>query len=111
MSAPGGGSTSGGHSLGALAELGECAKPRPFLRRGAGTGGARDAARVPPPMEVGTRRDTYTSGPCRRLGAAVRRGRRRVLGRLLIAPSLWRFKASGSGFFDCAWCQVWRIAD
>jgi hypothetical protein len=33
-------------SLGALAEFGECATPRPFLKRGTGTGGAAAPARL-----------------------------------------------------------------
>lgn len=34
------------NSLGVLAEFGECATPRPFLRRGTGTGGAAAPARL-----------------------------------------------------------------
>ncbi|RCV11824.1 hypothetical protein SETIT_2G217200v2 [Setaria italica] len=36
-------------SLGALAEFGECATPRPFLKRGTGTGGAAAPARLRTP--------------------------------------------------------------
>jgi len=37
------------NSLGALAEFGECATPRPFLKRGTGTGGAAAPARLRTP--------------------------------------------------------------